>query len=127
MSKSLNKVMLIGNVGNAPETKTTSNGKYFSTFSLATSISWKDKETNEKKEATEWHKISAFGKLAEIIDRYVQKGDKIYIDGSLKTSKWEDSDGVLKYRTEIIANNMIMLGVPTKNITQSIANDDLPF
>lgn len=106
----LNKVMLIGRVGKDPEVRYLPSGNAVVNFSLATSEKWKDKASGEKKEATEWHRITAFDKLAEIISEWVHKGDLIYIEGKLTTRKWQDSDGNDRYTTEIRASQMQMLG-----------------
>jgi single-strand DNA-binding protein len=100
---SLNKVTLIGLVGKEPDIRKTQDGKLIASFSLATSESWKDKSSGERKQSTEWHKIVIFGQLAEIVERYVKKGSKLYLEGSLKTREWIDKkDGVKKYTTEIV-------------------------
>ena len=99
---SLNKVTLIGLVGKEPDIRKTQDGKLIASFSLATSESWKDKSTGERKQNTEWHKIVIFGQLAEIVERYVKKGSKLYIEGQLKTREWSDKDGAKKYTTEIV-------------------------
>ena len=102
----LNKVTLIGNLGKDPEIRLTSNGQEIANFSLATTESWKDKNTGEKKEKTEWHKIVVFNKnLVDLIKNYVKKGSKIYIEGQLQTKKWTDNNGIDKYITEIILQN----------------------
>ena len=105
---SLNKVTLIGNLGADP-VKREANGITVASFSVATTETWKDKTTGEKKEATEWHRISAFGKLAEIMLQYLKKGSQVYIEGKLKTSKYQ-KDGVDHYSTDIVADEMKMLG-----------------
>ncbi len=105
----LNKVMLIGNLTKDPEARTLPSGQAVSSFSLATNRTWKDKD-GAKKEQAEFHNIVAFGKLAEICNQYLKKGAKTYIEGRLQTSSWEDQNGVKKYRTEIIAENLSMLG-----------------
>lgn len=107
--KSLNRVTLIGNVGQEPETRYLPDGAAVTNFSIATSESWKDKNTGEAQERTEWHKCIAFRKLAEIISQYVHKGDKLFVEGKLQTRKWE-KDGTTHYSTEIILDNMLMLG-----------------
>ena len=99
---SVNKVILIGNLGKDPEMRYMPNGNAVANFSLATSESWKDKQTGEKKEKTEWHKISVFGPLAEIVGEYVKKGSKLYIEGKLQTRKWQAQSGQDKYSTEIV-------------------------
>lgn len=102
MSGSVNKVMLIGNVGREPECRTMQNGSKVANLSLATSENWKDKSTGERKERTEWSRVVVFGKLAEIVEKYVHKGSKLYVCGSLQTRKWTDKDGVEKYSTEVV-------------------------
>lgn len=103
----VNKVILVGNLGQDPETKQLDNGSV-TNISVATSESWKDK-SGEKQERTEWHRIAAFGKLAEIMGKYLQKGSKVYIEGSLRTRKWQDKEGNDRYTTEIVAKEMQML------------------
>lgn len=105
----LNKVMIIGRLTRDPEVKTTPSGQNVANFSLATSFKWKDK-AGEQKEKTEFHNIVAWRKLAEIIGQYLKKGSQIYLEGRLETRNWEGDDGKKRYRTEIIADNMIMLG-----------------
>ena len=102
---SLNKVQLIGNLGKDPEIRQTKDGKDIASFSLATSESWKDKNSGEKKIKTEWHKIVVFGAIAGVVKNYVKKGSKLYIEGSLQTRKWTDKNGVEKYTTEIVLQN----------------------
>ncbi len=102
MSGSVNKVILIGNIGKEPECRTMQNGSKVANLSLATSESWKDKASGEKKEKTEWHRVVVFGALAEIVEKYVKKGSKLYVSGSLQTRKWADKDGVEKYSTEVV-------------------------
>lgn len=99
---SLNKVTLIGNVGQDPEIRSTQDGKELASFSLATTESWKDKNSGEKKDKTEWHRIVVFGPLAGIVKNYVKKGSKLYIEGQLKTREWTDKEGVKRFTTEII-------------------------
>lgn len=107
---SLNKVMVIGNLGKDPELRYTADGMAMANFYLATTSSWKDKTTGEKKEETEWHKIVFYGKIAEVIGQYAKKGKPLYVEGRLKTRKWTDKDGVEKYTTEIIGEQMQLLG-----------------
>ena len=103
---SINKVILVGNVGQDPEIRTTQDGREIANFSLATSESWKDKATGEKKEKTEWHRVVVFSQgLVTVIKNYIKKGTKLYIEGSLQTRKWTDSQGVEKYTTEISLQN----------------------
>lgn len=109
MSKGINKVILVGYVGQNPEVKQLTNGGTLANISLATSDKWKDKETGEKKERTEWHKVVFFNKLAEIVGQYVVKGSQLYVEGRLQTRQWDDQDGNKRYTTEIIANEMQML------------------
>ncbi len=107
---SVNRVVLIGNLGKDPETRFLPDGKAVCNFSVATTDSWKDKATGEKKEVVEWHRISVFGRLAEICGEYLKKGSQVYIEGKLRTRKWQDKDGQDRYTTEIIADAMQMLG-----------------
>ena len=103
MANSLNKVTLVGNIGRDPEVRSFQNGSKVCNLSLATSERWKDKETNEPKEKTEWHRIVVFNdKLVEIIEKYVHKGSKVYIEGQLETRKWTDASGTEKYSTEVV-------------------------
>ena len=107
---SLNKVMLIGNLGADPEVRYLPSGDAVTNIRIATTESWKDKATSEKKEETEWHRISFFGKLAEIAGEYLKKGSPVYIEGRIKTRKWQDKDGQDRYSTDIVADRMQMLG-----------------
>jgi len=107
---SVNKVIVIGNLGRDPEVRYMANGDAACNFSVATTESWKDKATGEKKEETEWHRVSVFGKLAEICGQYLKKGSQVYVEGSLKTRKWTDKEGQEKYTTEIRCSQMTMLG-----------------
>ena len=109
MARGINKVILVGNVGNAPEVRQTTEGNAITTLSLATSETWKDKQTGEKQEKTEWHRVVFFRQIAEIVGKYVRKGSKLYIEGSLRTRKWQDQQGIDRYTTEIVANDMQML------------------
>lgn len=106
----VNKAILVGHLGRDPETRHMPNGDAVCTVSVATSETWKDKATGEKKEATEWHRVLFFGRLAEIADQYLRKGSAIYVEGSLRTRKWTDKSGVERYTTEIRADTMKMLG-----------------
>lgn len=108
MSSSVNKVILVGNLGKDPELRYTPSGVAVATFSIATSESWTDKD-GVKQEKTEWHRIVAWRKLAEICGQYLTKGKKVYIEGSLQTRSWDDKDGSKHYTTEIVAKDMIML------------------
>ena len=107
---SVNKVILIGNLGRDPETRYTADGAAVTNITIATSDRWKDKATGEMKEATEWHKIAFFGRLAEIAGEYLKKGRPVYVEGRLRTRKWQDKEGQDRYTTEVIADNMQMLG-----------------
>ncbi|HTQ98927.1 MAG TPA: single-stranded DNA-binding protein [Candidatus Acidoferrum sp.] len=107
-SRGINKVILVGNVGQDPETRYMPNGGAVTNLSIATSESWKDKNTGEQQERTEWHRVVFYQRLAEIVAEYVKKGSKLYVEGSLRTRSWEQ-DGVKRYATEIIANEMQML------------------
>ena len=103
---SINKVILVGNVGQDPEIRTTQDGKEIATFSLATSENWKDKNSGEKREKTEWHRVVIFATgLSSVVKNYVKKGSKLYIEGQLQTRKWTDNNGVEKYTTEIVLQN----------------------
>ena len=106
---SVNKVIIIGHLGKDPETRFAPSGDAICNFTVATSEQWKDKATGDKKEATEWHRISAFGKLAEICGQYLKKGSQVYVEGSLRTRKWQDKDGQDRYTTEIRSDAMRML------------------
>ena len=110
MSRGINKVILVGNVGKDPETRYSAGGTAIASVSVATSESWKDKQTGEKQERTEWHRVKFFGKLAEIVGEYVKKGSQVYVEGSLRTDKYTDKQGVERYSTDIIASEMQMLG-----------------
>lgn len=107
---SVNKVIVVGNLGKDPETRFMPDGKAVCNFSVATTDKWKDKATGESKEATEWHRISSFGRLAEICGEYLKKGSQVYVEGKLRTRKWQDKEGQDRYSTEIIADAMQMLG-----------------
>lgn len=109
MSKGVNKVILIGNLGQDPEVKYMPNGNAVANVTIATSESWKDRETGQQQERTEWHKVVFFNKVAEIVGQYLRKGAKIYIEGALKTRKWQDKEGQDRYTTEIVASEMQML------------------
>ncbi|MBK7563900.1 MAG: single-stranded DNA-binding protein [Propionivibrio sp.] len=107
---SVNKVILVGNLGADPETRYMPNGDAVANIRLATTESWKDKATGEKKEITEWHRVVFFRKLAEIVGQYLKKGSAVYIEGRIRTRKWQDKEGQERYTTEIEANEMQMLG-----------------
>lgn len=120
-SRGVNKVILVGNLGQDPDVKYMPGGGAVTNVSIATSESWKDKNTNEQVERTEWHRVVFFNRLAEIAGEYLVKGSKIYVEGSLKTRKWQDQNGVDRYTTEIVAKEMQMLdsrGVATPSTEQ---------
>jgi single-strand DNA-binding protein len=110
MARGVNKVILIGNLGADPDTRYSASGTAMCSVSLATSESWKDKQTGEMQDRTEWHRVKFFGKLAEIAGEYLKKGRQVYIEGSIRSSKYTDKEGVERWSTDIIANNMQMLG-----------------
>ena len=107
---SVNKVTIIGNLGRDPENRYLPSGEQVTSIAVATTDRWKDKATGEQKEATEWHRISFFGKLAEIAGQYLKKGSPVYVEGKLRTQKYTDRDGIERYQTNIIASTMQMLG-----------------
>ena len=116
---SINKVIIIGHIGKDPETRHMPNGDAATSITVATSDKWKDKATGETVEKTEWHRISFFGKLAEIAGQYLKKGSQVYIEGSLRSRKYTDKDGAEKYATDIRADNMIMLDVKQGDQSQA--------
>lgn len=107
---SVNKVILVGNLGADPETRYMPSGESVTNIRVATTDRWKDKQSGEMKEATEWHRIAFFGKLAEIAGEYLKKGSQVYVEGRIRTRKWQDKDGQDRYSTEIVAERMQMLG-----------------
>lgn len=112
-SRGVNRVTILGNLGNDPEVKYTASGSAIANLTVATSESWNDKATGEKREAVEWHRVVLFGKLAEVAGEYLRKGSQVYIEGQLRTSKWTDNSGVEKYTTEVVVGMngvMQMLG-----------------
>ena len=138
MSKGINKVILVGNIGADPDRRSTQGGTTITTLSVATSESWKDKQTGEKKERTEWHRVKLFGKLGDIAADYLAKGRQVYIEGSIRTDKYTDKQGVERYATDIIANDMQMLGGASGGVKSSqkrspehsgenFKEDDIPF
>ena len=140
MSRGVNKVIIVGTLGKDPEVKYMPSGGAITNITIATNDSYKDKNTGEKKEVTEWHRVVFFNKLAEIAGEYLRKGQQVYIEGSLRTRKWQGQDGQDRYTTEIIANDMQMLGgkSPSGGERQQPAkpqskpsfedfDDDLPF
>ena len=109
MARGINKVILVGNLGQDPDTKAMPSGMTVCNLRIATSESWKDKQTGEMKEQTEWHSVAMFGRLAEIAGEYLRKGSQVYIEGQLRTRKWQDKEGRDQYTTEIVASEMQML------------------
>lgn len=109
MARGINKVILIGSMGKDPEVRYTAGGAAIANVTIATNESWKDKQTGEKQERTEWHRVVFFGRLAEIVNEYLKKGAKVYVEGRLQTRKWQGKDGQDRYTTEIVANEMQML------------------
>jgi len=109
MTRGVNKVILIGNLGADPEIRYTPNHNAVASTSIATTESWRDKQTGEMQDRTEWHRIVFFNRLAEIVGEYLHKGSKVYIEGSLRTRKWQDRNGIERFTTEVIANEMHML------------------
>jgi single-strand DNA-binding protein len=107
---SVNKAIIVGNLGRDPETRYMPNGDAVTNIAVATTESWKDKQTGEKKELTEWHRVTFYRKLSEIAGQYLKKGSSVYLEGKLQTRKWTDKDGVERYTTEIVADTMQMLG-----------------
>jgi single-strand DNA-binding protein len=110
MARGINKVILVGNLGQDPETRAMPSGKAVTNVRIATSDSWRDKQTGEQKEQTEWHNVVFFDRLAEIAAEYLRKGSQVYVEGRLRTRKWQDKSGNDRYTTEIVANEMQMLG-----------------
>ena len=145
MARGVNKVILVGNLGQKPEIRYTQTNTAVATLSIATSESWKDKDSGEQREKTEWHRVVFFGKLAEIAEQYLDKGSQLYVEGKLQTRKWQDKEGNDKYTTEILGNEMNMLGgrqssgdsgefdqsQPASQTSQSndtqISEEDIPF
>ena len=145
MARGINKVILIGNLGQKPEMRYTQTNTAVATLGLATSESWKDKESGEMREKTEWHRVVFFGKLAEICEQYLDKGSQIYVEGKLQTRKWQDKEGNDKYTTEIQGLSMNMLGgrqssgdsgaydqsqpeqKPSEPPASNISEEDIPF
>ena len=110
MARGVNKVILIGNLGADPETRAMPSGTTVANLRVATSESWRDKQTGEQQERTEWHRVALFGRLAEVAGEYLRKGSQVYIEGSLRTRKWQDKEGKDRYSTEIVGNDLQMLG-----------------
>jgi single-strand DNA-binding protein len=117
MARGVNKAIIVGNVGQDPEVRYMPSGSAVAEVSVATSEQWKDKQSGEKQERTEWHRVTFFGRLAEVVGEYVRKGSQIYVEGSIRTEKWQDKQGQDRYTTKIIANEMQMLGGRTGGST----------
>ena len=143
MGKGVNKVIIVGNVGAEPEVRATQTGGQVVNLSIATSESWKDKNTGQMRERTEWHKVVFFNRLADIVSEYTKKGDRLYVEGSLRTRKWQDQSGNDRYTTEIVASEMQMLSDRPKQeyaaqpvadmvataapTEEGLLEDDIPF
>ncbi len=110
MARGVNKAIVVGNLGRDPEVRYSANGNAIANATVATTDSWRDKQTGDRQEKTEWHRVVFFGRLAEIAGEYLRKGSQVYIEGRLQTRKWEDQNGQERYTTEIVANDMQMLG-----------------
>jgi len=119
MSNGINKVILVGRLGNDPEVRYTQSGSAIASISVATYEAWKDKQTGDQQERTEWHRVSLFNRLGEIAGEYLRKGSQVYIEGKLQTRKWQDKEGNDRYTTEIVANVMQMLGGKAEGSGQS--------
>lgn len=139
MARGINKVILIGNAGGEPEVRYMPNGTAVASLTVATSEAWKDKQSGDNQERTEWHLVVFFGRLAEITGEYVHKGIKVYVEGSLRTRKWQDKSGADRYTTEIVASEMQVLDrkpsddkpLPSSSKPQDMSNlqfdDEIPF
>lgn len=123
MARGINKVIIIGNVGGDPETRYMPSGGAVTNLTIATNESWKDKASGERKERTEWHRVAMFNRLAEIAAEYLRKGSQVFIEGKLRTRKWQDKNGQDRYTTEIIADEMQMLGGRTGPGNNNFDND----
>ena len=137
-ARGVNKAIIVGNLGNEPDMRYTASGGAIANITVATSETWKDKQSGESKEKTEWHKVTFFGKLAEIVGQYLHKGSKVYIEGRLETNKWQDKEGNDRYTTSIIAKEMQMLdskssgsqsgnSAPQKQQNEPDFEQDIPF
>ena len=115
MSRGVNKVILVGNLGQKPEMRYTATQSAVANISIATTESWKDKESGEMRDKTEWHRVVYFGKLAEIVEKYLDKGSSVYIEGKLQTRKWQDKSGADRWTTEIVGSELTMLGSRQSN------------
>ena len=129
MSRGVNKVILVGNLGQRPEMRYTATQSAVANISIATTESWKDKESGEMRDKTEWHRVAYFGKLAEIVEKYLDKGSSVYIEGKLQTRKWQDKTGADRWTTEIVGSELTMLGSRQSNPNNGMATDqsESPF
>jgi len=143
MARGVNKVIIVGNLGADPDAKSMPSGNMVANFSVATTESWNDRDTGERQEKTEWHRVVFFGRIAEIADQYLKKGSQVYVEGKLQTRKWEDRDGNERWTTEIVGSQLEMLGdrmgsgsSQSNNMDQSTSksnfsddefDDDIPF
>ena len=123
----INKVILVGRLGRDPEVRYTPSGVTVANFSVATSEEWKDRDTGQKQERTEWHKIVAWRRLGEICGEYLKKGSQVYVEGRLQTKSWEDRDGNKRYTTEVIAQNMQMLGSANRGGRAEPGEEGIPY
>jgi single-strand DNA-binding protein len=126
MARGINKAILIGNLGGDPETRQTAGGNAVTNFRIATSENWRDRQTGEQQERTEWHRVVLFGKLGEIAGEYLRKGSKVYIEGRIQTRKWQGQDGQDRWTTEIVANEMQMLDSRGDRAPSSGSNSSQP-
>ena len=129
MSRGVNKVILVGNLGQKPEMRYTATQTAVANISIATSESWKDKESGENRDKTEWHRVVFFGNLAEIAERYLDKGSSVYVEGKIQTRKWQDKEGKDRWTTEILGNQLTMLGSRNSNDSgsQQDTSSETPF
>tara|TARA_B100001094_G_scaffold328240_1_gene388193 strand:- start:274 stop:711 length:438 start_codon:yes stop_codon:yes gene_type:complete len=129
MSRGVNKVILVGNLGQKPEMRYTATQTAVANLSIATTESWKDKESGENRDKTEWHRVVFFGNLAEIAEKYLDKGSSVYIEGKIQTRKWQDKEGKDRWTTEVIGNQLTMLGSRNTSESSMQSNDssDTPF
>ena len=129
MSRGVNKVILVGNLGQKPEMRYTATQTAVANLSIATTESWKDKESGENRDKTEWHKVVFFGNLAEIAERYLDKGSSVYVEGKIQTRKWQDKEGKDRWTTEILGNQLTMLGSRGSNDSgsQQDSSSETPF
>jgi len=129
--RGINKAIVVGNLGNDPEVRFTTNDVCVANFSVATNMEWIDKESGKKQKRVEWHKIVLWRRLAEIASEYLHKGSPVYIEGRMQTRKWEDKDGITRWTTEIVGNDLQMLGKVGSSerepVPENIPEDDIPF